>query len=270
MPYPFFLIDAFVSEVSGSGNSAGVVLLDGEHVWPPERQMQEIATEVNQAETAFLLKEGHDYGLRWFTPVAEVDLCGHATVAATTALESAGRLGDNVTFHTRSGPLHCSVSAGQVTLDFPAQPVQATDAPAQMNGLENANFWGTNGTDWLVALPLEEEVKRFQPDFEQIVNVGMRGIIVTAQSNDPRYDFISRFFAPAFGVPEDHVTGSAHCALAPFWAERLAKADLVGFQASRRGGIVGTSVQGDRVLLTGLSRVRASGVWHVDSSQQIL
>lgn len=251
MSKPIFVVDAF-TERTFAGNPAAVCLLDqpADEAW-----MQAVAGEMNLSETAFLWPESGVFRLRWFTPSVEVDLCGHATLASSFVLWATGQLaGDEMArFETRSGRLTATRSVDAIQLDFPADRVEPCTAPEGM--LEalgtTAKFVGRNRMDYLVELESETAVRSLVPDFRSLAAVEARGIIVTARSDDPKFDFVSRFFAPATGVPEDPVTGSAHCALGPYWSARLKKTDLVGHQVSRRGGIVKASVRHDRVLLGG-------------------
>lgn len=251
MSKPIFVVDAF-TERAFAGNPAAVCFLDqpADEAW-----MQAVAGEMNLSETAFLWPESGVFRLRWFTPSVEVDLCGHATLASSFVLWETGRLAKDemARFETRSGRLTATRSAAGIQLDFPADRVEPCAAPAGL--LEalgtTAKFVGGNRMDFFVELDSEADVRGLTPDFKGLATVEARGIIVTAQSDDPKFDFVSRFFAPATGVPEDPVTGSAHCALAPYWAAKFKKNDLVGHQVSRRGGIVNAGVRNDRVLLGG-------------------
>lgn len=254
MDVPFYLIDAFAHDPF-TGNPAGVCLCSDE---PGTDWMQKVAWEINQAETAFVWPvRSKTYGLRWFTPTVEVDLCGHATLASYHALGEEG----NVTFETESGNLTCWRTESKVTLDFPVKIVEPQDTPrAAQDMFLGADIWfGKNDLDWFVEFKNEDSVLSFQPDHTVIASLGCRGMVITAPANTIRADFISRFFAPGSGVPEDFVTGSAHCALAPFWSERLGKTDLVGYQASQRGGFVEVGVRGGRVWLSGSARTVVSG-----------
>jgi len=217
--------------------------------------MQNVAAEMNLSETAFLVPERDVFRLRWFTPAVEVDLCGHATLASAHVLWETGRLVPNATaqFETKSGRLSARRDGATIILDFPAVAVEPCDAP---DGLLDAlggraKSIGRNRMDFLVEFDSESVISEMRPDFARLASVKARGIIVTAGSSDSAFDFVSRFFAPASGVAEDPVTGSAHCALGPFWAKRLNKADLVGHQISQRGGIVRVGVRGERVELGG-------------------
>jgi PhzF family phenazine biosynthesis protein len=249
MPLPLFIVDAFTSRPF-AGNPAAVCLLEAAR---DDDWMQALAGEMNLSETAFLLPEADGYRLRWMTPKVEVDLCGHATLASAHVLWSEGRarLDQPIRFHTRSGLLSASRTGEDITLDFPAVRAEPTgDDPglAAALGAEIRSL-GRNGMDYLVEVADERTLRRLTPDFARLAALPVRGVIVTASSQE--YDFVSRFFAPRVGVPEDPVTGSAHCALGPFWSERLGKDDLRAFQASARGGEVRVGVRGERVLLGG-------------------
>jgi PhzF family phenazine biosynthesis protein len=235
-------IDAFTDRPF-AGNPAGVVLLDGPD-WPSEEWMQHVAAEMNLAER-----------LRWFTPTLEVDLCGHATLATTHALSSDDLLNGPVRFTTRSGVLRAAVAGdGRITLDFPLATLTAItgpDGPADTLGAAVVATYDTGSLgDLLVEVADEKAVRATDPDLAAIARMPWRGVIVTA-AGDGDHDYVSRFFAPGAGIAEDPVTGSAHTALAPFWSERLGRPDLLGLQASRRSGLVHTTVAGDRVLLAG-------------------
>jgi PhzF family phenazine biosynthesis protein len=248
---PFTQVDAFADRPF-SGNPAAVCVL------PAAREadwMQQVAAEMNLAETAFLLRRPDGFGLRWFTPTREVDLCGHATLASAHALWEDGHLapGAAAHFHTRSGVLIAERRDGAIWLDFPATPAASAPVPADLADMLGARprFVGKSPYDYLVELESEASVRALDPDLGRLARLPVRGVIVTAASADPARQFVSRFFAPAAGVPEDPVTGSAHCALGPFWGERLGVAELVGYQASRRGGTVLVRLAGDRVHLGG-------------------
>jgi predicted PhzF superfamily epimerase YddE/YHI9 len=198
------------------------------------------------------------FGLRWFTPQAEVALCGHATLASAHVLWTEGRVpaGRPIRFRTLSGELRATDRDGAVELDFPATPPAPEDPPAGLlealgEPARSVRWVGRSRFDYLLELGSEAAVRRLAPDFGKLREVSTRGVIATAASDADGFDYVSRFFAPAVGIDEDPVTGSAHCALGPFWAERLGRAELVGFQASRRGGVVRTRAAGDRVLLGG-------------------
>lgn len=257
MTYPLntlrlFQVDAFADRPF-AGNPAAVVLLD---VPASEQWMQNVAAEMNLAETAFLVPRGdRGYDLRWFTPVAEVDLCGHATLAAAHVLWTEGFLDPEMpaSFETASGRLIARLAGDQIVMDFPAEPANPTpitDGLAEALGAR-AVFSAANRFDAFVELENEAAVRSLDPDLHAIAKLRWRGVIVTAKAEDRPYDFVSRFFAPRLGIPEDPVTGSAHCSLGPYWAERLGRRALQGYQASSRGGLVGVEMTDDRVLLKG-------------------
>lgn len=255
----YFIVDAFTNQAF-KGNPAAVVLLKG----PCEDEMlRNIAMEMNLSETAFLLSHPIGYDLRWFTPKVEVNLCGHATLAAALVLSRLGELNDGseVKFATRSGILLARCKGSCIELDFPLQQETTTQSP---NGLleslnVSARYVGKNQFDYLVEVQSEAILRSIKPDFKQLASVSCRGVIVTAPSADPQFDFASRFFAPAVGIDEDPVTGSAHCCLADFWGKRLRRAKMVGHQVSARGGSVHVEVRGDRVLLGGEAVIVAEG-----------
>jgi PhzF family phenazine biosynthesis protein len=244
-----FQLDAFTTE-RFAGNPAAVMPLER---FPDDALLQTIAAENNLSETAYLVPEGSAYRIRWFTPAAEVPLCGHATLAsAAVVMERLEPGRPSVTFHSASGPLSVQRAAGAYRMDFPARPAAPIAIPKGM-----VDALGTkpvavlaNDFNYLVILESEPAVRQLAPDLTRIAALDRGGVIVTAAAERP-YDFVSRYFAPAKGVPEDPVTGSAHCALAPLWAEKLGKRTLRAFQASRRGGEVLCRVGGDRVELEG-------------------
>jgi PhzF family phenazine biosynthesis protein len=251
---PLYQVDAFTAE-RFRGNPAAVCLL-GEAAEP--EWMQQVAAEMNLSETAFLhpMDDGR-FGLRWFTPTVEVQLCGHATLAGAHVLWTEGGAPADLAlqFATASGELVATQDDGRIALDFPATPateVEPPDGLLEALGVAGRPRWvGRGRFDHLVELGDEQAVRDLRPDLARLGATEGRGTIVTARASTPGVDFVSRFFAPAVGVDEDPVTGSAHCALGPFWAERLGKDDLLGYQASARGGLVGVRVAGDRVLLAG-------------------
>jgi PhzF family phenazine biosynthesis protein len=249
MGLPLLQVDAFAEQPFG-GNPAAVCLLPGPR---DERWMQQVAQEMNLSETAFLHRVEGGWRLRWFTPAVEVDLCGHATLAGAHALWETGaqRPDEAISFHTRSGVLTTRRAGEVIEMDFPAERAVGCPPPAGL--LEalgvSAEFVGKNRVDYLVEASSENEVRMMDPDHARLARLPVRGVIVTAGSTE--YDFVSRFFAPGSGVPEDPVTGSAHCCLGPYWGERLGKDELRGYQASSRGGVVGVKVLGERVLLRG-------------------
>ena len=248
-------VGAFADEPF-SGNPAAVCLLTET---PRAGWMQQVAAEMRLSETAFVrFRADGAFDLRWFTPVTEVDLCGHATLASAHVLWESGRLEPNhkARFHTRSGVLTAWKREAWIEMDFPSQPDVSAEPP---NGLIDAlgvrpTYVGKNRTDYLVELGSEREVRQTVPNFQRLSELPMRGVMVTAVGTPAasgRYDFVSRFFAPGVGVSEDPVTGSAHCCLGPFWRGRLGRDTLTGFQASARGGIVRLRVDGARVRLSG-------------------
>ena len=246
-----YQVDAFTDRVF-SGNPAAVCVLPSarEEPW-----MQALAQEMNLSETAFLHPEKDGYRLRWFTPKAEVTLCGHATLASAHVLWETGALDPRATarFHTLSGLLTADRREGEIELNFPAKKVEACDAP---DGLLSAlgvtaKFVGRSALDYLAEIESAAQVRQIAPDFAGLARLPVRGVIVTAVSDRPEFDFISRFFAPAVGVNEDPVTGSAHCSLGPHWQERLGKAEFQAHQASARGGQMRVTVDGERVRLAG-------------------
>lgn len=252
MPVPIFVVDAFTGKPF-AGNPAGVCLLDAP---TPDSWMANVAHEMGYAETAFLTEmEPGRYNLRWFTPTIEVDLCGHATLASAHVLWSKGRvaLDRDIRFDTKSGELIARQQDGCIHLDFPAEPVHEIPAPPTLRlAVNKAPIWiGQNRMDMLVQLEDAEAVRSLGPSINAIAMLGGRGVIVTAVSDESEHDFIYRFFAPAAGVPEDSATGSAQCALGPFWSERLGKTTLNSFQASKRGAELGVVVKGDRVDIFG-------------------
>jgi PhzF family phenazine biosynthesis protein len=255
MSIPFFQVDAFVTREPFSGNPAGVCIVPGRMDTP---WMQLLAAEVNQAETAFLYAEEDGFRLRWFTPKMEVALCGHATLASAHVLWQEGILkkGEEARFYTQSGLLKACQKGDLIELDFPARPAVPCEKP---KGLEECLgtrvlSTGLTGTVYLAELASDQAVRKVKPDFklmESFLNSQLHGVIITAASDDPAYDFVSRFFAPAAGIPEDPVTGSAHCCLGPFWESRLHKNTFSAYQASERGGALQVRCEGDRVYLGG-------------------
>ena len=244
-------VDAFTDRPF-SGNPAAVCLLPSP---ADEHWMQSVALEMNLSETAFLHRSEDGFGLRWFTPLAEVDLCGHATLASAHVLFETGELEptQEARFFTKSGTLLARREGQRIVLDFPATPAQPAEAPpGLLEALDvQPNFVGQSRFDYLLELESDPAVRAVRPDIQALNEVDARGIIVTARSDTKEQDFVSRFFAPRVGVDEDPVTGSAHCTLAPYWSRKLGRDELTGFQASARGGVVGVLLLGDRVLLKG-------------------
>jgi PhzF family phenazine biosynthesis protein len=247
MQLPMYQVDAFTDRVFG-GNPAAVCPLD---TWLPDQLLQAIATENNLAETAFFVKDGDGYRLRWFTPVAEVDLCGHATLASADVLfRILGHADPSVRFHTRSGALEVVRCGDGYAMDFPATvPVECAAVPQLNEALGLTPVHTLKGFDYLAVLESEAQVRAVAPDFTAMATLDLRGVVVTAPGD--RADFVSRFFAPALGINEDPVTGSAHCELAPYWAGVLGTTTLRAEQLSARGGIVNCQLKGDRIILSG-------------------
>jgi PhzF family phenazine biosynthesis protein len=251
-----FTVDAFTG-TAFQGNPAAVCLLETPVT---DSWMQSVAAEMNLSETAFLLGDS----LRWFTPAVEVTLCGHATLATAHVLYSTGTATGQLEFKTASGTLTVNrLGDGMITMDFPAKEMTPAPVPGGLEKalgvtpvqVENSHL------DLLVEVDSEETVRTLSPDIAALAALDARGVIVTARGTDT--DFVSRFFAPKVGVPEDPVTGSAHCALSPYWSARLGRASLVGAQLSRRGGLVGVTLDGDRVHLAGRAVTVLSGTLHV-------
>lgn len=252
MSYALYIVDAFTN-VRFKGNPAAVCLLDASQ---EESWMQQVASEMNLSETAFIVPNRDGYDLRWFTPEAEVDLCGHATLATAHVLWETERLGRDkaARFMTKSGLLTAKLTGDWIEMDFPDESPEATVAPEELvQGLGLIpRFVGRNRMDYFVEIDSEETLRTLRPDFGLLARLPARGIIVTSRAAaGSDYDFVSRAFYPGTGIDEDPVTGSAHCALAPYWAKRLRKEELVGYQASERGGIVKVKPEGARVYLSG-------------------
>ena len=253
MGLPIVQVDAFTDRPF-AGNPAAVCLLPA----PADaRWMQDVAREMNLSETAFLVRQSDGFDLRWFTPAVEVDLCGHATLASAHVLWGDGHLAPETEarFHTRSGLLTADRRGDWIELDFPATRAEPAAAPAGLTAAVGVTprFVGRSRFDYLLEVDGEDVVRGCKPDFGALARVDARGVIVTsrAAASGGGYDFVSRFFAPRAGVDEDPVTGSAHCALAPYWTPKLGRPELVGYQASGRGGTVRVRLQGDRVILGG-------------------
>jgi len=260
-------VDAF-TKVPFAGNPAAVVLFDE---LPDDAMLQKIAIEMNLSETAFPIKRTDgDWDLRWFTPGAEVDMCGHATLGSAHALKELSLVGDSVTFHTRSGPLRCEFDADKIVMDFPNSPVDSSPPP---DGLLDAlrNCLGATvvecgvGFDVVAQLASPQAVRLLTPDLGAVAEIDTRAIIVTAAGDidGGPADFVSRVFAPRVGIAEDPVTGSAHTILAPWWAQRLAITTFRAHQVSARGGRLGAKLLGDRVELTGNAVTTVTGTLHV-------
>lgn len=251
MPQPITQVDAFTS-VPFAGNPAAVCVLSEprDDVW-----MQQVAREMNLAETAFLRTRSDGFDLRWFTPTVEIDLCGHATLASAHVLWETGQLASTETarFHTRSGLLTAVRRGDWIELDFPATPDTPVDPPPGLLEALGVTplYVGKSAFDYLVQVDSEDAVLNVQPDFGSLRRIGSRGVIVTSTARTGGCDFVSRFFAPGAGIDEDPVTGSAHCCLAPFWSRVLNKDDFVARQISARGGVLKVRLQGNRVCLSG-------------------
>lgn len=249
---PVVQVDAFTAEPF-HGNPAAVCLLPEEMspAW-----MQAVAAEMNLSETAFVLRRSDGFSIRWFTPATEVPLCGHATLASAHVLweERVVAPDETIRFQCQSGPLSARKESDWICLDFPALPVAEQVPPpglADALGCPPVGVHRDRADTYLVELDSAERVRNLHPDTQLLHKLGLGSCIITARSNAPTCDFVSRFFAPRFGIDEDPVTGSAHCNLAPFWAQRLGRAELVGHQVSKRGGVVRVRVRGDRVELLG-------------------
>jgi PhzF family phenazine biosynthesis protein len=252
MPIRIVQVDAFTNRPF-AGNPAAVCVLPQP---APEQWMRNVAREMNLSETAFLIPCDGDYNLRWLTPAVEVDLCGHATIASAHVLWQDGHLpeGKQARFHTRSGLLTADRRGEWIELDFPAKIAEPVDPPPELLtslGLTLARAIGRNAFDYLVEVETEAQLRALDPDNSALSRMNVRGVIVTARSENPEFDFVSRFFAPGSGVDEDPVTGSAHVALGPYWAKQLGKTSFTAYQASARGGVVKVRLEGDRVILGG-------------------
>jgi len=251
MTLPITFVDAFTDKPF-SGNPAAVCVLDADR---DRGWMQLVAREMNLSETAFVVRRGEHWALRWFTPTVEVDLCGHATLATAHVLWDTDRAPPDLalTFRTKSGELHAKREGNRIWMDFPGLPSAWADAPPNLLdalGVRPVSV-AKYTFDYLVELESEAAVRDLAPDLAMLASVQARGVVVTSVASTPGFDFVSRFFAPQVGVSEDPVTGSAHCALAPYWAERLGKTRMLAYQASARGGLVDVEVAGDRVMLGG-------------------
>ena len=249
MPTPIYQIDTFTSR-RFAGNPAAVMLMDR---FPSDATMLAIAAENNLSETAFLVPEGLDYRLRWFTPKTEVPLCGHATLASAAVVMERLEVGRNrVVFHSASGPLTVSRSGAGYVMDFPTRPSQQIAIPpglAEALGAVPLEVW-VNSFNYMAVVENAQVVRQLIPEMAALAQMDRPGVIVTA-AGDGIYDFISRYFAPAKGIPEDPVTGAAHCMLAPYWAKRLGKTEFRALQASRRGGEMVCRLINDRTELEG-------------------
>lgn len=247
MKLPIYQVDAFTSRMF-AGNPAAVVVLDA---WLPDRVLEAIAAENNLAETAFVIPRGDVMPLRWFTPAVEVDLCGHATLATAHVLfRYAFPSAERLTFGTKSGELPVRRAGERLSLDFPARPgkpVEITDAVVAALGIRPRELY--RARDLMAILDSEAQVRDFRPDAQRLSALDVFAVMITAPGED--CDYVCRFFAPRKGIPEDPVTGSAQCTLAPYWSARLSKTALTGRQLSPRGGELHCTLQGDRVLIAG-------------------
>jgi PhzF family phenazine biosynthesis protein len=251
MDLTIYHVDAFTDTLF-KGNPAAVCTLPGprEDAW-----MQNVAQEMNLSETAFLQRREDGYGLRWFTPLVEVDLCGHATLASAHVLweQALLRPEEEARFHTRSGLLTARRQEDWIELDFPSLPDRRVSVP---KGLTKAlgvrpKYVGRSRFDFIAEVDSEQAVRKLKPDFTKLSTLTIRGLIVTARAKTPPYDFVSRFFAPRAGINEDPVTGSAHSVLGPYWKNRLKKNELLAYQASKRGGVIRVRVGDRRVFIGG-------------------
>lgn len=261
MNIPFYQVDAFTSAVF-AGNPAGVCLLDQ---WLPDSTLQSIAFENNLSETAFVVKEDDEYGLRWFTPETEVDLCGHATLASAYVLfEFAEPSKDRLAFRTQSGLLTVARSDDLLAMDFPARPAEVSQTPAALSAALGSTPLETRLSvrDCMAVFETEDQVRQLRPDMQALCKLDSLGIIVTAPGT--KFDFVSRFFAPRAGIPEDPVTGSAHSTLVPYWSQRLNKPILHALQLSRRGGELLCEDRGDRVQIAGKAALYLQGTINLE------
>jgi PhzF family phenazine biosynthesis protein len=260
MGQEIFQVDAF-TDTPFKGNPAAVCILPqaADDGW-----MQKLAIEMNLSETAFLVRKDDGYNLRWFTPAVEVDLCGHATLASAHILWETGLLAadEPARFFTRSGLLTAERQGDWIQLDFPSEPASTVPAPENLDQAlgVHATLVAKNRFDYLVEVDTEDLVRSLTPDYVLLSLISSRGFMVTSRSGSSDIDFVSRFFAPAFGINEDPVTGSAHCCLGPYWADRLNKRELTAYQASARGGIVRVRVSEERVYLLGQAVTVMRGV----------
>ena len=262
MTQSIYIVDAFTNRPYG-GNPAAVCVLEqpADSAW-----MQSVAAEVNLSDTAFLVpRQAGEWDLRWFTPKVEVALCGHATLASAHVLwHELGIDQRRLRFHSQSGLLTAEREAERIVLDFPADslnPIPVTQEMVGIFGSEPESLY-RGREDLLAQFGSARQVRELAPDMTSLAALDCRGLIATAQGDDAGVDFISRFFGPALGIPEDPVTGSAHCSLAPFWGERLDKKEMRAYQASARGGEVGVRLQGERVCLLGQAVTTLTGELH--------
>jgi len=248
MTIPFYEVLAFTNRMF-SGNAAGVCLLEEE--WLPDAALQAIAAENNLAETAFIIERADRFDLRWFTPTVEVELCGHATLASAHVIfRHLGRAGANVRFQSLGGELTVERIGNRLVLDFPSRPASEIARPEKLGeSLGALPATVLKGRDYLAVFETEREVAAIKPDFGLVAQLDAQGVIVSAPGND--CDFVSRYFAPQAGIPEDPATGSTHCALIPYWSKRLGKRELFARQISARGGELFCEDRGERVGIGG-------------------
>lgn len=255
MKIKMYQIDAFADKVF-TGNPAAVCPLDK---WLDDALMQNIAQENNLAETAFFVEKTNDYQIRWFTPTKEVDLCGHATLASAYVIfKYLNRNTDKIKFSSTSGPLYVNHENGKVALDFPSIPPVDCKMPENLIkalGIEPEKIMSCN--NYFAVFSSEDQITAIRPDFSILDKLNLQGVIITAPGND--LDFVSRYFAPKYGIPEDPVTGSAHCTLIPYWSKRLNKTQLQARQISQRGGQLFCRDMGDRVIIAGFAVEYLSG-----------
>jgi PhzF family phenazine biosynthesis protein len=251
MAIEIYQADAFTDRPFG-GNPAGVCLLPGP---ADEEWMQKVARDMNLPETAFLYREKGGCSLRWFTPTVEVELCGHATLASAHVLWETGLVPrrDTIEFYTLSGTLTAARNGDMIELDFPSEPESKAEAPPALTESLGVKplYIGKNRFDYLVEVGSEKIVRSIKPDFRLLAAIPVRGVMVTSASDDPKYDFVCRFFGPASGINEDPATGSAYCCLGPYWEKKTGKSEFLAYQASERGGVIGVRVLGERVKLLG-------------------
>ncbi len=245
-----YQVDAFTDKIF-SGNPAAVCVLDNPI---PEELMKQVAAEINLSETAFLYPKDEGYHLRWFTPLAEVKLCGHATLASAHVLWETDATNNSViNFLTLSGKLIAQKLGNTIELTFPGEPLTKTTFPEGMIEALGIRpiYMGKTDVRYFAELSSADEVRALKPDFNKLLQFPPARVIVTARSDNAKYDFISRYFAPGIGIPEDPVTGSAHCSLALYWSEKLDKTEFLAYQASARGGELKITLEGERVRLQG-------------------
>jgi PhzF family phenazine biosynthesis protein len=250
MSLPLFHVDSF-SDRPFSGNPAAVCILPA---WKEDSWLQAVARETNLSATAFLVQQAHQFDLRWFTAKVELGLCGHGTLASAHILWQQGYTnGDRIRFSTRGGTLTAVRHGNESELDLPLKPEKPTGAPPEMLDAlgVSATYVGKNEFDYLVEVESATVLRGIAPDFKRLTTIPARGVIVTSRSDDARFDFISRFFAPSIGIDEDPVTGSAHCCLGDYWRKRLGRSEFTAFQASARSGVVRVRVTNDRAFLGG-------------------